>query len=365
MSKNQIHYKINKLLEKAPDSIYYLIYGEKSNGKSYQVKHLAIDNYLENKKKFILLRRWKADITNVWVEKYFNDVDVDKITNGKYNSITVWRGDIYFNKLDENGKSLLKEKIGTIMALSTEQHYSGASFLDYDMIIFEEFMERGAYIFHETEKLQILYSTVDRKRGTTKVFMVGNTISRICPYLKDWDLLNVVRNQKQGDINIIETGTEYETEKGTLKVTIAIEYCLSSGGKTLAFGEAKTMIDSGEWQTNKQPKLEVSRKEYKLILRIGFLYMGFKFIGELLERNKNLLWFIYPYKKEFSNDILVFSDETKESNLWQKNIYDISSLNNPDLDKILKETFRECNIFYSDDLTGTDFKQAIDFDIKK
>ena len=74
--------------------------------------------------------------------------------------------------------------------------------------------------------------------------MVGNTISRICPYLKDWNLLELIRKQKQGDINIIKTGTTYETEKGSIDVTIAIEYCMSSGGKTLAFGEAKTMIDS-------------------------------------------------------------------------------------------------------------------------
>ena len=193
----QIHYNIEELLKKAPLSIYYLIYGEKSNGKSYQVKHLAINNYIKNKKKFILLRRWKADISTAWVEKYFHDVDVEKLTNNKYNTITVWRGDLFFNKLDEKGKSLEKEKIGSVMALSTEQHYSGASFLDYDTVIFEEFMERGTYINRESEKLQILYSTIDRKRGTTKVYMVGNTISRVCPYLKDWNLLETVRKQKQ------------------------------------------------------------------------------------------------------------------------------------------------------------------------
>jgi hypothetical protein len=31
----------------------------------------------------------------------------------------------------------------------------------------------------------------------------------------------------------------------------------------------------------------------------------------------------------------------------------------------LYNTFRENNIFYSDDLCGTDFKQVIDFEIKK
>ena len=364
MSNIQIHYNIEELLKKAPLSIYYLIYGEKSNGKSYQVKHLAINNYIKNKKKFVLLRRWKADISTAWVEKYFHDVDVEKLTAGKYNSITVWRGDLFFNRLNEQGKSLEKEKIGSVMALSTEQHYSGASFLDYDMVIFEEFMERGTYLNRESEKLQILYSTIDRKRGTTKVYMVGNTISRVCPYLKDWNLLETVRKQKQGDINIVDTGVEYETEKGSEKVTIAIEYCKSSGGKTLAFGEASKMIDTGSWQAQKQPKLQDSYKKYKCVLRIGFQYMGFKFIGELLQKEEILVWFIYPYNKDFYPDLIVFSDEVRETIFYQRNIYDIT-FPNEDLKKLLYETFRENMIFYSDDLCGTDFKTAIDFEIKK
>jgi len=360
----QIHYNIGELLKKAPNSFYYLIYGEKSNGKSYQIKHLAINNYIKNHKKFVLLRRWKADITTAWVEKYFNDVDVEKLTDGKYNTITVWRGDLFFNKLDEKGKSLEKEKIGSVMALSTEQHYSGASFLDYDIIIFEEFMERGAYIYNESNKMQILYSTIDRRRGVTKVYMVGNTISRVCPYLHDWNLLSTVRNQKQGDINIVDTGTEYETDTGTEKVTIAIEYCKNTGGKKLSFGESSKMIDSGEWQAEKQPKLLESYKNYTCILRIGFLYNGFSFIGELLRKKDVLIWFIYPYNKEFKEDIIVFSDVVKESIYWQRNIYDIT-FPSDDLRRLLYNTFRENMIFYSDDLTGTDFKQAIDFEIKK
>lgn len=61
------------------------------------------------------------------------------------------------------------------MSLSTEQHMSGGSFLDVDVIIFEEFMERGSYLPgtpSEPDKLMIFYSTIDRKRGTTKLYMV-------------------------------------------------------------------------------------------------------------------------------------------------------------------------------------------------
>lgn len=362
---NQVHYNLDNINQKYPDAFYYLIYGEKSNGKSYQVKHKeGVLHYLETGKKFILLRRWKEDISTAWIEKYFSDVDVEKLTKGKYNSITTYRKDIYFSKIDENLKVKRGEKIGSVMALSMEQHYSGASFLDYDRIIFEEFMERGVYVGHESEKLQILYSTVDRKRGTTKVYMVGNTISRVCPYLYDWDLLSIVRNQKQGEILSKDTGIEYETEKGLSKVIIAIEYCKSSGGKTLAFGEAGSMIDSGAWQSRKQPKLETSKKDYTFLLRIGFEYSGFRFLGELLKKDSNIIWFIYPYKHEFFKDLIVFSDKVKESKMYQKDIYNIT-IDNSELQKLFRDTFRESNIFFSDDLTGTDFFQAIDFTIRK
>lgn len=50
--------------------------------------------------------------------------------------------------------------------------------------------------------------------------------------------------------------------------------------------------------------------------------------------------------------------------MYQKDIYNIT-IDNPDLQNLFRDTFRESNIFYSDDLTGTDFLQAIDFTIRR
>ena len=305
MGIKQVHYNIDRI-DKL-DANFNLIYGEKSNGKSYQVKHKkAVEHYLETGKRFILLRRWREDISNLWIEQYFADVDVAKLTNNKYNCISQYRKVLYFSIYDENtGKTQRFEKIGYVMSLSTEQHMSSASFLDVDTIIFEEFMERGTYIPHEPDRLMIFYSTIDRKRGTTKIYMVGNSISRVCPYIREWGLDEIFRNLKQGEIATKEIQNEEN------KVTIAIEFCKSSGGKTMAIGNASSMIDSGSWQTFPQPHLPKSYKEYKVLFRFGFQYKGFKFICEYLvdRKTKNSpIWFIYPYIKEFSNKIIVFSD---------------------------------------------------------
>lgn len=108
----QVHYDIIPL--KLIGADINLIYGEKSNGKSYQVKrNIAIADYLEKCVneycnegfRFIILRRWREDVTNLWVEKYFSDMDVKTITKGKYNIITVYKKEIYFSIADETRKS--------------------------------------------------------------------------------------------------------------------------------------------------------------------------------------------------------------------------------------------------------------------
>ncbi|MCQ2737374.1 MAG: phage DNA encapsidation protein [archaeon] len=358
MSK-QVYYNIDSITERKAN--FNLIWGEKSNGKSYQVKlKKGVKHFLDTGKKFVLMRRWQADISTLWIEKYFSDLDIPTLTEGKYELITVYRKELFLSNINENGKVVREKSIGYVIALSEEQHYSGGSFLDVDMIIFEEFMERGGiYLANEPARLMIFYNTVDRKRGIVQLWMVGNTISRVNPYLHDWNLQEIVRRQKQGDINDLVIHNEENDVK------IAIEYCKSSGGKTMAIGNASSMIDSGAWQSDPQPKLPVSYKNYKVLYRIGFQYQAFKFIGEFLrnELDKTCVWFIKPYTRDFLKNTLVFSDYISPSKFYQRDIY------NPDIknDKLVKllQSFRETNIFYANDLVGTDFKQVIDFSIRR
>jgi len=360
-----IHYSIDNILKE--NAIINLIWGERSNGKSYAVKHkIGVEKFLKTGRRFILMRRWKEEISSEKIEQYFQDVDVYKLTEGKYNCITMYKKSLFLSNYNiDNGKTTRGDKIGYVVALSTEQNYAGASYLDVDDIIFEEFMSRNTpYLGGEPDRLINFYSTVDRKRGTTKIWMVGNAISQVCPYLQDWGLQNIVLNQKQGTIETVElpTGTFKEDgEEITLKC--CVEYCNSTGASSFAIGKHKDMLNKGTWQSDPQPHLPKSYKEYKLLYRVGFFYQGFKFIGELLRDEKDLAWFIYPYKKDFSNKLIVFSDIIKTSKYYQRNIYNIT-IKNLKLQDLLN-TFRESQIFYCTDLVGTNFKQAIDFEIRR
>lgn len=342
---------------------FNLIYGERSNGKSYQVKHKkAVEKYLKTGRRFILMRRWKEEITSEKIEQYFQDVDVEKLTNGKYNCITLYRKLLYLSVYDsETGKTKRYEKIGYVVALSTEQNYAGASYLDVDDIIFEEFMSRSVYIANESNKLMNFYATVDRKRLTTRLWLVGNSISRVCPYINDWGLHNLISSQKQGTIKTVTIPVENGDD-----IVIAVEYCKSTGATSGTIGTNANMINTGAWETKPQPHLPKSYSNYKVLYRFGFQYQGFKFLCEYLmdkDIKKYPCWYIYPFYKDFSEKIIVFSDEIKVSPYWQRDIYNIS-LRNEKLKKLFM-TFKENKIFYCSDLCGTDFKQVIDFQIRR
>ena len=359
--KRQIkHWNADNLIAQNAD--INIAYGERSGGKSYQMKHKrAVCKYLETGKRFILMRRFREEITNQNIEKYFDDVDVEKLTNGKYNCITTYRKAIYLSNFDSKTfKTTRGEKIGYAVALSTEQNYAGGSFLDVEDIIFEEFMTRSRYLGeNEPDKLMNFYCTVDRKRKITKLWLVGNSISRVCPYLYEWGLDRIVAKQKQGTIETIEIPS---TDDDIVK--LAIEYCEDTGASSHTIGWNKDMLNTGSWQSSPQPHLPKSYKNYNVCYRIGFMYQNFKFLCEYLQdkETKEVCWFIYPYEKDFNN-ILVFTDVISTSVYYQRNIYDIT-IKNDNLQNLLN-TFREDKIFYCNDLVGTDFKQVIDFSIKR
>ena len=117
-------------------------------------------------------------------------------------------------------------------------------------------------------------------------------------------------------------------------------------------------------QTRVTP-LFLSIVEYKKIFTIGFFFKGFKYLGELIKDNETgeRIWFIKPYVKDFKEKTVIISDVISQSPYWKCDIYN-TNFKNQKLNEILK-TFREDSIFYSDDLTGTEFKKAINFIIRR
>ena len=357
-----VHYNIDDLMKTG--SLFNIMYGERSNGKSYQlkIKVMLTDAILKGDSRFVLVRRFRDEIKTSSIEWYFNDMDIEKLTDGKYNCIEMYRREIFLATFDKvKMKRIRGKKIGYAIPLEDEQDYAGGSFLDVTDIIFEEFMSRSRYLVDEPNKLMNLYCTIDRKRGTTKLWMCGNTISRVCPYLTDWNLKQIMQNQKQGTIKSMQLPVD---DEGT-EVKLSIEYCKDTGRTSFTIGSHAEMLNTGTWQSDPQPHLPKSLKCYDTIFTCVMMYKQFTFLCRYIsdKETSEKVWFICEKKTEIKNDTWVFSDKISQNKKWFRDIYNAKSHN----EKLLKifSDFRESNIFYSTDLLGTDFKQAIDFIIKR
>ena len=103
----------------------------------------------------------------------------------------------FFN---EKGEEVKLAECGTYCALNEYERYKSWAFVDYSYILYEEFITDGVYLNDEPRLLQQFVSTVARLKRIT-VILIGNTLSRVCPYFNEWCLEGVLK-QKQGTIEV-------------------------------------------------------------------------------------------------------------------------------------------------------------------
>ena len=232
--------------------------------------------------------------------------------------------------------------------INESERYKSWSFIDYDFIVYEEFITDKAYLVDEPRQLQQFVSTVARDRRMT-VLLIGNTLSRVCPYFNEWCLDGVLK-QKQGTIEIYH----HHVKDGI--VDIAVEYCANSNtDNKMFFGQSAKQIITGEWDTVDVPKLPRKQYEYEKVYEVLLTYQKFQFVIELLIEpiHGGKLCHVYPFtgSREIYRKISdVFSDLP---NVTSK--LDISR--KPE--QMIADCFRLNKICYSDNMTGSDFKNVL------
>lgn len=336
------YYDISNLLETKAQ--YMMLLGQRSNGKSYQVKLTVLKKAYETGRCFVYLRRWKADIKQKAVLAYFADMPISTITNGEWDSIEAWNGDIYFARNIEGGKEKSKS-IGRYCALNEYERYKSWAFVDYDYIIYEEFITDKVYLVDEPRLLQQFVSTVARL-NTMTVFLIGNTLSRVCPYFAEWCLEGVLK-QMQGTIEIYHFHVEDEV------IDIAVEYCATMTMKNkMFFGQSAKQIVTGEWDTKDVPKLPRKQYEYDKLYEVLLTYQKFSFVIELLFEPKNggKICHVYPFTNK----------NRKIDRIITNTFSDLPNINkklNPNIrpEYFIIECLQLDKICFSDNMTGSDF----------
>jgi hypothetical protein len=250
-------YSLDNILKH--DVQYYMIFGERSNGKSFAVDTYVIDKYFKEGKQFAFVKRYEEDIKSKYMSEVFNPLE--QYILDKYNHrLKFYRGQwlVYEDGLE--GKLSECQVFGYAFSLANVNRTKATSYPDIDTVIFEEFMSIDcSYLDDELNLFLNLISTIVRYRHNVKVFMLANAISKFSPYSQALGIR--LHRIKKGDILL----KEYTDKKG-FKTRFAIERSENvnvfdnnqNEGKIVYnnFGNAGVgqMITSGEFETHAYPR---------------------------------------------------------------------------------------------------------------
>lgn len=262
------YYSLNNILKR--NARYNMIFGERSNGKSYAVQEYALRRYLETGEQFAIIRRWREDFRGKRGSMTFANLECNgkgenviiKLSGGRYDRI-IYQGSKWYLAYydDETGRNVPTEKpFCYAFPLTEMEHDKSTSYPEITTVLFDEFMTRGAYLPDEFISFMNVLSTIIRDRDNVKIFMCANTISKYCPYFKEMGL-NHVKDMKKGDIDIYKYG-----QSGLI---VAVEYSDSPNrfkpsDVYFAFDNDKIkMITGGAWELDIYPHLttEINKED--------------------------------------------------------------------------------------------------------
>lgn len=252
------YYSLDAILKKNAD--YNIIFGERSNGKTYAALLYGLTEYVKSgyKKQMAIVRRWKEDITGKRAQTLFTPLvandEVIRLTKGDFTDVTFYAGKFYLANWDDKLNKYVPDSkpFAYIFALSEMEHDKSTSYPNVFTVVFDEFLTRRFYLPDEFVLFMNVLSTIIRHKDNVKIFMLGNTVNKYCPYFAEMGLKHI-QDMQQGTIDIYRFG------KG--KLTIAVEYAESMASekpsnKYFCFdNESMEMIVNGAWELAIYPHL--------------------------------------------------------------------------------------------------------------
>lgn len=338
------------------DANYTILLGERSNGKSYASKSMVFQHCYNTGRELIVLKRFDLEIKDSMIVNYFSDIPIQAITKGAYTCVDVYRKEIYLSNIDEKTTKIVHgKKIGYVHSLASDEHYKSLSFPKVDYILYEEFISKDArYLYNEPDRLQHYVSTIYRNRSDGKVIMIGNTISRICPFYTEWSL-DKIPHQKQGTIDYYTKHNDNGSDT-VIAVYLTDSLNVNSG---MFFGNSAKTITKGAYEVNTYPHLPESVHRYKLLYQFVLEYDSFKFLCQLLEHHEHsdqVTWYISPKTSEIKNNTRVFSNKYSLDPLYSTSLKQVY-----DSEKRVISMLLSGQVCYSDNLCGTEFNNLLKY----
>lgn len=354
-------YDVRHLFEKHHNSHYYMVIGERSNGKTWSSLDHVLDNYFTKGEQFAYVRRFDEDIKASKMSQAFADhVEkglIAKKSMGMFNSIKFHSGQFTPVLIQEKSATIVgPEPCGFAMSLNSMEHYKSISYPKVTTVIFDEFLSRKGYLPNEFILFTNLLSTIIRQRNNVRIIMLGNTVNKYCPYFAEMGLKHI-KDQRQGTVDVYHYSTT--------ELEVVVEYCSSSsnkGGKDsdvyFAFDNPQLqMITGGSWEIAIYPHLEIKYRPKDVVTSAFIEFDGQLLHLELVQTDSTYFLFVHPKTtqiKDEENDV-VYSDVPSQR--W--NFKFCLTRQGDKLSATIIRMIRENRVFFSDNETGEIFRNYL------
>lgn len=258
------YYSIEKLIEQVPDAKYYVVFGERSNGKTYSTLLHGLKQFFKDGSEMAYIRRYKEDLKGKNGASVFSTLvqnkTIEKLSKGKWNGVYYYSQRWWFiwvNPENPKDRKMDENPFCYGFALTDMEHDKSTSYPNIRNVIFDEFITRQVYLPNEFVIFSNVLSTIIRDRNDVKIYMLGNSVNKYCPYFKEMGLTNISKMDKW-KVDVYTYGIS--------DLKVAVEYSGNPRNKKdsdtyFSFNNPKLrLITSGEWELAIYPHLSEEMK---------------------------------------------------------------------------------------------------------
>ena len=125
-------YYSNKRIRETGAS-YYMIFGERSNGKTYSSLYTGLEKYFKDGSQIAYIRRWDEDIrgkrgATIFDALIFNG-EIEKLSDGKWDSVYYYSGRWYLQRHRDDGTVIKQDTpFAYAFSLNAMEHDKSTSY---------------------------------------------------------------------------------------------------------------------------------------------------------------------------------------------------------------------------------------------
>lgn len=333
---------------------YNVIFGKRSNGKTYSVLKKMVVKYAETGEQGAYLRRYREDFKGKRGATMFDALvangEITKATNGKWDVVKFYSDRWYFAKKDEESDRLVTDSTPFCYGFSLAQmeHDKSTSYPLITTVVFDEFISRIGYLPNEFVMFMNVLSTIIRQRNNVKIYMLGNTVNKYCPYFQEMGLKHV-ENMEPGKIDIYSYGDS------TLKVAVERTKNHNIEGRKsdvyFAFDNPSLqMITGGAWELDLYPHKPRDFDDKEIVFKYFIVFNDQILQCEVIEQKDCCFTYIHRKTGEIRHpdtDLVYSSEYDPRPNHIRNMKHSADKIN-----RKVYNFFREDQVFYQDNDVG-------------